>query len=143
MTFVAGGRLAAGGQEAGGARHPIQVDSGGRLIPGEDITEVSGTQDLSTGPLSDAIPPIGDFGINYIWFVADQAITETVSIKIEAAAGANYDVYVQQWTWQNRRYQFWAPSQPLALLTGNIIVVECTDNNSVGNIYYVVGYVTR
>jgi len=100
------------------------------------------TQDLSAAALDADITISQEWRIGHIMLVADQAITETVSVKLFARAVTANVVTLDSTALAAATSYVYEPSGPSGFNDGDQLTVACTDGNSVGTVYLRVNIIT-
>jgi len=127
-------QVTAWGADVAGTIHEIMTDDGGRLLRGEQMTGITTTQDLSAGALNFTTSIGADFRLVYMAVSFDQLVTETFSMYLDSAQGANYDTLMFQWNILNGQY-IWLSETEMDFVLNDEINVQCTNNGGVGNVY--------
>jgi len=127
-------QVSAWGADVAGTIHEIMTDDEGRLLRGEQMTAITTTQDLSAGALDFTTSIAADFRLVYMGVSFDQLVTETFSMYLDSAQGANYDSLMFQWNILNGRY-IWLSETEMDFVLNDEINVQCTNNGGAGNVY--------
>ena len=109
----------------------------GLVSQDETLADKSSSQDLSGAPLSYTTNFAADTKISYITLHADGAITETVTISIDSAAGANYDTVIASASLTADTDYIWIPDSEFIISSGDEIIIQCTDNGGAQIVYVV------
>jgi len=92
------------------------------------------SQDLSAGALSYTT----DFGrsvkLESISIRASVAITETITITIDSANGANYDTVLNSVDFVGEQDHVWRPQGEMNLRAGDEIRIQVTNANTTGTV---------
>jgi len=118
----------------GGAVWPVNIV--------ENFIGQSGDYDLADGALNFTTAFAVQAQLAYVSFAVDQAITETFTIWLVPLEGAGYETVIFQKNLNNERYVFFDDPQIL-LRAGDEIQLTCTNNNGVGETFFVVNAVGR
>lgn len=98
-------------------------------------SDITTSQDLSSAALSYTTSIGRAFKLEQIIFHANVAISETITITLDAAAGAAYDTVLQEVTLVAEQDLVYRPQGECNLKAGDKIKVQCTDANGTGTIY--------
>lgn len=90
------------------------------------------SQDLSQGSLSYTTEFGRRFKLEQILFKASVAITETITITLDSAHGANYDTVLGTIEMNGERSAVFRPQGEANFQVGDEIKVECTNANLTG-----------
>ncbi len=120
--------------------HMGLFDSSGNQIStftatAKTLSDRTATQDLSSGALSQTTSEAADFKLIGIQIHASTSITETVTISIDNAAGANYDTVIASKAFTAETDWFYQPDVELIIKSGNEITLACTNANTTGIVY--------
>jgi hypothetical protein len=100
--------------------------------------DLTTSQNLALAPLDYTF----DFGqkrkVEQIMFKASQAISETITITLDSAHGANYDVILQEVVLVAESSFIWRPQGECNLHKEDKIRIQCTNANGLGVIYCIV-----
>lgn len=105
------------------------------LWPKSDLTT---SQDLSAGELSYTTSIGRRFKLDSVNGKASVSITETITITLDSAQGANYDVVLATIKLVSKSHFVWRPEGELNLQSGDEIKVHSTNANATGTLYVVV-----
>jgi len=93
------------------------------------------SQDLSSAALSYTTTFEKAFRLDLINFHASVAITETITITIDSARGANYDTVLRVKTLSSESNYVFIPDGDVKLYDGDALKIQCTNANTTGVIY--------
>ena len=96
------------------------------------------SQDLSAAALSFTTDYARKVRIESVSLHASAGITETVTITLDSAKGANYDVVLAKRNLAAEQDLVFRPSGDLNLQAGDNIKVQCTNANTTGTVYVAV-----
>ena len=96
------------------------------------------SQDLSAAALAYTTSIARRFKLDSVNGKSSVAITETVTITLDSAKGANYDVVLATISLVAKSSFVWRPDGEMNLQSGDEIKVACTNANTTGTIYVVV-----
>lgn len=94
--------------------------------------DLSASQDLSSAALSYTTAIGRRFKLESVYLKASVSITETVTITLDSALGANYDVVLNTYDMVAETSFVWRPQGELNLQAGDEIKVQCTAANTTG-----------
>lgn len=96
-----------------------------------EIREVTTSQDLSVGALSYTTSIARDFRLISVFFHFSGNVTQTVSVTLDASAGANYDTKMRSLSLTNNSdVQFVPEISTQDFKDGNEIKIECTNTGT-------------
>lgn len=98
-------------------------------------TDKSFTQDLSAAALSYTTAFGRKFKLEQVVIHFSQAVSETITITLDSALGANYDTVLQAVTLVAETDFVYRPQGEANYQAGDEIKVECTQANLVGIAY--------
>ena len=98
----------------------------------------SASQDLSVAALSYTTDYGRRFKLESVYLKASVAITETITVTLDSALGADYDVVLQTYDMVAETSFVWRPQGELNLQLGDEIKVQCTAANVTGVVKVVV-----
>lgn len=99
------------------------------------IPDVTFSQDLSSGALSFTTSIGRAFRLGRIIFKVSANITEKITITLDSAKGASYDVVLRQRTLVGQQDYVYVPDEKDAdFQSGDEIKIECTQANGIGTI---------
>lgn len=96
------------------------------------------SQDLSAAALSYTTDYGRKFKLEAVYVKASVAITETVTITLDSALGAAYDIILQTYDLVAETSFMWRPQGEMNLQAGDEIKVQCTAANITGVVKAVV-----
>ena len=96
------------------------------------------SQDLSAAALSYTTDYGRRFKLESVYVKASVAITETITITLDSALGADYDIVLQTYDMVAERDFLWRPQGEMNLQLGDEIKVQCTAANITGVVKAVV-----
>ena len=98
-------------------------------------TDLTTSQDLSAGALSYTTSIGRKKKLERIHFHSSVAITESITITLDSAQGANYDVVLRKKDLSSEQDYVYIPDQECNLQSGDEIKIQCTNANLTGSIY--------
>jgi len=104
-------------------------------FPRADITT---SQNLSVSALDYTTSISRKFKLENIHFHASIPITETITIILDSAQGANYDVILREVTLYSEQNYIFIPEQEVNFQKGDEIRIQCTNANLIGTIYSII-----
>ena len=96
--------------------------------------DIKFSQDLSEAALNFTTTIGRNFKLEQIIFSASQGITETITITLDSAQGANYDAKRRRKTLNAEQDYVWTPEGEVNFKSGDEIKIQCTNANGVGTI---------
>jgi len=93
------------------------------------------SQDLSSDALSYTTDYGRKFKLEQVIFHFSAAVSETVTITLDAKAGANYDTVLQEVTLISETDLVYRPQGEANFYEGDEIKIECTNANLTGVVY--------
>lgn len=100
--------------------------------------DINTSQDLSAAPLSYTTSIKKPCKVEQILFSTSVAITETITITIDSATGANYDVTLRSIGLSSESSYIFRPEGQMNLQVGDELKIQCTNANVTGIIYVTV-----
>ena len=97
-------------------------------------SDITFSQDLSEAALSFTTTIGRNFKVEQIIFHASQNITETITITLDSAQGANYDTRLRRKTLNAEQDYVWIPEGEVNFKSGDEIKIQCTNANKTGTI---------
>lgn len=97
--------------------------------------DVTFTQNLAAGALSHTTTFSQARKLEQVLIHASQAISETISIKIDSKNGANYDTVLQEVVLVAETDFVYRPQGECNIQSGDELVITCTNANGVGIVY--------
>ena len=101
-------------------------------------TDITSSQNLASAALAYTTSIARRFKLDSVSGKSSVAITETVTITLDSAKGANYDVVLATITLNSKSSFVWRPEGELNLSAGDEIKVACTNANTTGTMYVVI-----
>ena len=92
--------------------------------------ETTGSQDLATGSLSTTTALTGAFKIAYVSIHFSGAVSQTVTVTLDSAAGAAFDTVIDKVTLSSNTDYFLPGDKSTVFATGNQINVTCTNSGT-------------
>ncbi len=99
------------------------------------IPDLTTSQDLTSGALSYTTSIGRQFKLNEITFHASVAITETITITLNSAKGANYDTVLRKITLTSGQDYVYRPQGEPTFQAGDEITIAVTNANTTGIMY--------
>lgn len=96
------------------------------------------SQNLATAALSYTTDYSNRFKLEQIIIKASVNISETITITLDSASGANYDTILAQRTLVAEQNFVFRPQGEANFQAGDNIKIECTNANATGTVYVVV-----
>jgi len=97
--------------------------------------DITTSQALTAAALSYTTTIARAFKLDQINFHASEAITEDITITLDAKGGANYDVVLRRISLVAEQDAVYKPDFEANYQAGDEIKVQCTKANSTGTIY--------
>ncbi len=95
------------------------------------MVEATATQDLSAGPLSFTTSFGTDFRLVGVFFHMTGAVSQTITVTLDALAGAGFDTVIGKKTLSSNTDAQFVPAASLQdFLGGNEVKIEMTDSGS-------------
>ena len=98
-------------------------------------SDATTSQDLSAGALSYTTSYGRKFKLEQIIFRSSVAISETITITLDAKGGASYDTVLQEVTLVSEQDFVYRPQGQANFQSGDEIKIQCTNANVTGTIY--------
>ncbi|MFA6067529.1 MAG: hypothetical protein WC810_03010 [Janthinobacterium sp.] len=97
--------------------------------------DINTSQDLSLGALSYTATLTKACKLDQILIHSSVAITETITVTLDNAAGANYDTQLFSMDLSAESNFVWRPSGEMNLQAGDKLLIACTNANATGVVY--------
>ena len=114
----------------------------GDLTIGATIFEQTTSQNLAIGALSFTTSFGTDIRLGYITFHFSSSVTQTVTVTIDALAGATFDTVIDE-VKLNTESDYILQLPDLLLKKGNELRIQCTNTATPASIVYVVASVEQ
>jgi len=98
-------------------------------------SDITTSQDLSSGALSYTTSIARQFKLERIYFHFSAAVTETITITLDSAKGANYDTVLRKVNLSSSADFVYVPEGQANFKNGDEIKVQCTNANLTGIVY--------
>ena len=99
------------------------------------IPDITTSQDLSAAALNYTTTLDKAFKLEQIQFRFSQAVTETITITLDSAKGASYDIVLRVKDLVAEQNYVFRPEGEDNYQKGDQIKIQCTNANGVGTIY--------
>ena len=97
--------------------------------------DITTSQDLSTAALDYTTTVARERKVEMITFKFSAAVSETVTITLDSANGATYDVELLNVVLVSETDLIWRPQGECNIKAGDAIKIECTDTGGAGIVY--------
>ena len=101
-------------------------------------TDLTTSQDLSAGALDYTATYLKPFRLDMITLKASVNITEDITITLDSAQGANYDVILRKKSLSAEQNFVYKPEGEPEFHAGDQIRIQCTNANGIGVVYVIV-----
>ena len=98
-------------------------------------TDKSTSQNLASAALSYSADWGKKVKVEGVYFKASVGITETITITLDSALGANYDIVLRKRTLSSEQNFVFIPEGELNLQSGDKLLIACTNANVTGVVY--------
>lgn len=101
-------------------------------------SDQSSSQNLASGELDYTTTYTKPFKLQLITIKASVNITEDITITLDSAEGATYDVVLRKKSLSAEQHFVYKPDGEPSFLAGDNIRIQCTNANLVGIVYLLV-----